>query len=263
MVTSSSLTQLRRNRFREYRYLIVTLYQQCIDFRFHIFICYIRKALSNHSIRIPDTIHREKLNPRTCWTKFHRTHVIFPRVTFKFQSRRIKKKLGARKNFEQNFGIFGKSRLRVTTKDRQDGSIESRMHHARRKKARYSAWKQRIEKYPRARRNIPWFVSRPGLDSSPEGWYRGENLPSSLLDLRRFMENSRPLVSPTVRKQSAYDASIVELSMEIPSKLLSNFVHATLSPPLPLLASIYAYAPIRWWRYRFRRGVIDHLFTAG
>lgn len=137
------------------------------------------------------------------------------------------------------------------------------VHHARRKKVRYSAWKQRIEKYPRARRNIPWFVSRPGLDSSPEGWYRGENLPSSLLDLRRFMENSRPLVSPTVRKQSAYDASIVELSMEIPSKLLSNFVHATLSPPLPPLASIYAYAPIRWWRYRFRRGVIDHLFTAG
>lgn len=55
----------------------------------------------------------------------------------------------------------------------------------------------------------------------------------SLLDLRRFMGNSRPPVSPTVRKQSAYDASIVELSMEIPSKLLSNFVHATLPPPPP------------------------------
>lgn len=42
-----------------------------------------------------------------------------------------------------------------------------------------------------------------------------------------------PLVSPSVRKQSAYDVSIGELSMEIPSKLLSNFVQAALPPPLP------------------------------
>lgn len=55
-----------------------------------------------------------------------------------------------------------------------------------------------------------------------------------------------PLVSPSVRKQSAYDVSIGELSMEIPSKLLSNFVQAALPPPLPPplspFVSIYAHA---------------------
>lgn len=135
----------------------------------------------------------------------------------------------------------------MTTKDdRQDGPIESRMHlyimHTRgeEKKGKVFDGGNRGSKNIRAHVEISrdLFRDRDWI-RSPEGWwYRGENLLSSpplpsLLDLRRFMGNSRPPVSPTVRKQSAYDASIVELSMEIPSKLLSNFVHATLPPPPP------------------------------
>lgn len=78
---------------------------------------------------------------------------------------------------------------------------------------------------------------------------RGESIEN--LPLSRFTAlygKFVPLVSPTVRKQSAYDASIVETFDGI-SKLLSNLVQAALSFPsspsssiLPLYPFIHTHA---------------------
>lgn len=90
------------------------------------------------------------------------------------------------------------------------GKSEARRNHARERRKKKDV---RMENIRRARRNIQtWFVRT--TNEEERDWIllpRGESIEN--LPLSRFTAlygKFVPLVSPTVRKQSAYDASIVE-----------------------------------------------------
>lgn len=144
------------------------------------------------------------------------------------------------------------------------GKSEARRntHHAwgRRKKKDV-----RMENIRRARRNIQtWFVRttrKNGIGFFSRGGRVSKTCPFP--DLRRFMENSCPLFRPLSVNNPPMMHLSSKLSMEIPSKLLSNLVQAALSfpsSPSPFFVSIYPHAC--WYGMQFRC-VIDHLFGSG
>lgn len=88
---------------------------------------------------------------------------------------------------------------------------------------------------PRTRKNGIGFFSRGGRVSKT----------CPFPDLRRFMENSCPLFRPLSVNNPPMMHLSSKLSMEFPSKLLSNLVQAALSfpsSPSPFFVSIYPHA---------------------
>lgn len=122
------------------------------------------------------------------------------------------------------------------------GKSEARRntHHAwgRRKKKDV-----RMENIRRARRNIQtWFVRttrKNGIGFFSRGGRVSKTCPFP--DLRRFMENSCPLFRPLSVNNPPMMHLSSKLSMEIPSKLLSNLVQAALSFLSFLLHSSYPF----------------------
>lgn len=114
-------------------------------------------------------------------------------------------------------------------------------------------WKQGIEKYSRARRNISLICSNHenGIGFFSRGEvavsYRSENLPPPF-DLRRFMENSSPLFRPV----SVNNPPMMYLSANFRWKFHRNFYpisskrpYLPLSPPLSLRIHLCTRIPIR------------------
>lgn len=141
------------------------------------------------------------------------------------------------------------------------GKSEARRntHHAwgRRKKKDV-----RMENIRRARRNIQtWFVRttrKNGIGFFSRGGRVSKTCPFP--DLRRFMENSCPLFRPLSVNNPPMMHLSSKLSMEIPSKLLSNLVQAALSFLSSSILRIHL--STRWYGMQFRC-VIDHLFGSG
>lgn len=141
------------------------------------------------------------------------------------------------------------------------GKSEARRntHHAwgRRKKKDV-----RMENIRRARRNIQtWFVRttrKNGIGFFSRGGRVSKTCPFP--DLRRFMENSCPLFRPLSVNNPPMMHLSSKLSMEFPSKLLSNLVQAALSFLSSSILRIHL--STRWYGMQFRC-VIDHLFGSG
>lgn len=119
------------------------------------------------------------------------------------------------------------------------GKSEARRntHHARGRRKKKDV---RMENIRRARRNIQtWFVRttrKNGIGFFSRGGRVSKTCPFP--DLRRFMENSCPLFRPLSVNNPPMMHLSSKLSMEIPSKLLSNLVQAALSFPSSPSSSI-------------------------
>lgn len=243
-----------------------------------VFLKHFRTFRSFNQVTISATIHRrEKLKSTNVLdSKFHPVIDFADRYlpTRNFQSQykyKKYKKLLTIGNFK-HWILYWINGFHVRRKKEYDETRQRKRNIVRKnkknnKKRRVFRWKQGIEKYSRARRNISLICSNHenGIGFFSRGEvavsYRSENLPPPF-DLRRFMENSSPLFRPV----SVNNPPMMYLSANFRWKFHRNFYpisskrpYLPLSPPpLSLRIHLCTRIPIRC-----SFDVIDHLFAAG